>query len=133
MVSVSINETVLMQWLQSLSHLSQHAPLFIWDESSSVVFIDDMSCDISIFMFLQWSLAIGLSVLVSCIANAALSGSRAREVISSRIRVCFTVFVIMSIKLAVIALIRNGISVFSYRHLRGVIVQMGVFTIVIPR
>ena len=114
MVSVSINETVLMQWLQSLSHLSQHAPLFIWVESSSV--IEDMSCDISIFMSLQWSLAIGLSVFVVGIANAALSGSRAREVISSRIRVCFAVLLIMSIKLAVIALIRNGLHCFIRDH-----------------
>ena len=85
-----------MQWLQSLSHLSQQSPLFIWVESSSV--IDDMSCDISMFMSLQWSLIVALSLVVVMfvlspgIANAALSGSRAREVISSRTRNCFVVF-----------------------------------------
>ena len=92
MVSVSMNETVLMQWLQSLSQFSQQSPLFDWSLS-----VDVVSCDM--FMSLQWSLIVALSLVVSIagMANAALSGSRAREVISSRTRNCFVVFCMLFI------------------------------------
>ena len=63
----------------------------MFDWSLFVVMFDD----ISIFMFLQWLLVVleSVAVFIVDMANAALIGSRASEVISSRTRQVFMFFV----------------------------------------
>ena len=86
-----MNETWLVQWLQSRLQLSQQSPLFGVDSLFSIM--DDISCDdISIFMSLQWSLLVVLSEFIADMAKAALSGSRASEEIKISNKQVFSVF-----------------------------------------